>query len=75
MTSATFENIIREIEHLTPEERHQLRVKLDTFDMSRASEMSYVDFLQTVGPLDPDVADEMERAIEEDCERIDPNGW
>lgn len=75
MTSATFENIIREIEHLTPEERHQLRVKLDTFDTSRASEISYVDFLHTVGPLDSDVADEMERAIEEDCERIDPNGW
>ncbi len=25
--------------------------------------------------IDPDVADEMLRAIEEQCERIDPNDW
>ena len=67
MASAIYENIVREIEQLTPEERLQLRVKLETSEMPAASEMSYVDFLRTVGPLDRDVADEMERAIEEDC--------
>lgn len=32
-------------------------------------------FLDLAGTLDPEDADEMLRAVEEDCERIDPDGW
>ena len=31
--------------------------------------------LELAGTLPPEDADEMRRAIEEDCERIDRNGW
>jgi len=32
-------------------------------------------FLSLAGCMTPEEADEMLRAIEEDCERIDPNEW
>ena len=31
--------------------------------------------LDTLPPLDPEVFDDMEQVIEEDCERIDPREW
>ena len=33
------------------------------------------DFEQFAGQFDPEDLNQMERAIEEDCERIDPDEW
>ncbi len=33
------------------------------------------EYLQFAGLFPPEVCDEMERAIEEGCERINPNAW
>lgn len=33
------------------------------------------DFTRTAGALSPEEADELERVIEEGCERIDEHGW
>ena len=33
------------------------------------------DFLELCGILPPEDAEEMRRTIEEECERIDPDGW
>ena len=72
VASAIYENILREVEQLTPEERYQLRNELSALvEEVPQPETPLVAFLRSMGPLDSDIADAMERAIEEDCERID----
>jgi hypothetical protein len=44
-------------------------------DPAYGSGAALVTYLLTTEPLDPAGLDEMERAIEEDCERIDPRDW
>ncbi len=72
MASATYENILREVEQLSGEERRRLRDELSALVKDApAPETPLTAFLRSMGPLDADIADAMERAIEEDCERID----
>lgn len=37
--------------------------------------VTFDDYKQLQGTLRPELLDEMERIIEEDCERIDEEGW
>jgi hypothetical protein len=76
MASATYENIFREVEHLTDEERRQLRDELNVLVEHKpvrtgAAFIAYVESLpfDDIDRLD---VDRMEQAIDEGCERIAP---
>ena len=63
MASATYENILREVEQLTDEERARLREALSP--ASHASGADFVAFLLASEPIRPEVLDAMEAAIKE----------
>ena len=44
-------------------------------ELAQTSDSPLVAALRALGPLDPAIADAMERAIEEDCERVDVRDW
>lgn len=83
MASANYENILREVEQLTPEERHRLRDELalastDRSDISTTlltlpPAGAFAAALQMSEPIRSEVLDAMERAIEQDFEVIEPN--
>jgi hypothetical protein len=73
---ATLEEEISErLAHLEPA---QQRAVLDYANALAASPRWGVPgsaLLQFAGTMDPEVAREIAEAIEEGCERVDPNGW
>ena len=74
MASAAYENILREVEQLTPIERMRLRIELSRrTDLPTGADIVAV--LRTGDQIHPETVDEMERIIEEGCEQVDPNGW
>ncbi len=77
MATTPVEELLEAARRLTREERAQLRTALTKLDLAdgRGSGAAFVDSLLSTPPLDADGLDEMERAIEEGCERIDPRDW
>ena len=72
MASATYENILREVEQLTPVERIRLSVELNrSIDLPTGAD--FIAAMRMGEQLDPDIADEMKRIIEEGCESINPH--
>ena len=77
------EDILQNAQQLPPEERCRLRDTLtvsleqDPFTSTRpqTTGAAFVRALRLRPPLDPAAADELERLIEEGCERIDPETW
>ena len=76
MASATYENILRELKDLSPDELRQLQNVL-TIQIAQPSqdESPLVAFLRAAGPLDPSIASSMEQVIEADGEHIDMRDW
>ena len=77
MASATYENILLEVEQLTAEEQHRLRDEL-TERVERPLQNSPAEFVAYLrsfpfDEMDRLDIDRMEQAIEEGCERIEPN--
>jgi hypothetical protein len=76
MASATYENILREVEHLTDEERRQLRDELNILVEHKpvGTGATFVAYLESLpfDDIDRFDVDLMEQAIEEGCERIEP---
>ena len=70
MATSTYEQVLHEAQQLTPEEQLRLREALAA-ETSPSSTSPLVAFLRSVGPLDPEVADEMERVIDEQFEYVD----
>lgn len=68
------ENIVEDLKTLPPA---KLEVAADfVHRLKRISDEERQAILtRTAGALSPEEADEMERAIEEGCERIDEDGW
>ena len=78
MATTTYDDVLALAERLAPEERVQLAAALLTRPTSPPPGIpgaQLLAMLDTLPPLDPAVLDEMERVIEEDCERIDPREW
>ncbi len=77
MAATAYEDALRAVERLTPEERLRLRSDLTQLDLAAGppSGATFVDALLASPPLDPTGLDAMEQAINEACERIDPNDW
>jgi hypothetical protein len=69
--SATYERILREAQDLRPEERARLRDELDTPGHPQPSGAALAAFVDTLGPLDREVGDEMKSIIVEQFEQID----
>ena len=63
MASATYEQILREVEQLSDEERACLKEALNT--PVRPSGADFVAFLETAEPIRPEALDAMEAAIRE----------
>lgn len=78
MATTTYDDVLALARQLPPEERQRLAAALvprpTQFPQGIAGPRLLA-MLDTVPPLDPAVLDEMERVIEEDCERIDPRDW
>ena len=68
------ENIVEDLEALPPA---KLEVAADfVHRLKRISEEKrQAIFTRTAGALSPEEADELERVIEEGCEKIDERGW
>ncbi len=78
MTTTDYETILREARRLPLEERQRLASVLIATDEDAAvapAGPTLVASLLALEPLEPAVWDEMERLIEEGCERIDPHDW
>jgi hypothetical protein len=87
MNSTTYDRVLEEIQHLTPEERHQL---LNEITPSLATSRPrlhppvnptppngispFIAFLHTAEPIRPEALDVMERVINDELEVVDPDG-
>ena len=65
--------IVKKINQMSDEEQRQVLQFANNL-VSSQPKKSPGHFLDLVGTLDTESAQEMLRVIEEDCERIDPNG-
>lgn len=74
MAISTFERLLEEASHLTPEERRRLASALSEVD-GKPTGATLVERLGALEPLDAAAWDEMERVIEEGCEQIDSRDW
>jgi hypothetical protein len=72
MANNTYEEVLHEAQALSPEERAQLRQELTQVDagIDEGDGALIVEHLRA-HPFDPEMVDEMERAIIEGCERIE----
>ena len=71
---SSLETIVEELKTLPPA---RLAVAADfVHRLSRVSEEEReAIFARTAGALPPEEADELERVIEEGCEKVDEHGW
>ncbi len=76
MATTAYEDALRAVERLTPEERLRLRSDLTQLDLAYGppSGAAFVAMLDANLP-DPTVWEEIGRIIEDECERIDPSTW
>jgi hypothetical protein len=69
------EQILKDLDRLSPElQQRALRLVHDLVDPHPRG-ASIEDLMSVAGILDDESAREMIEAIEEGCERIDPEGW
>lgn len=68
------QQILDDLEHLSPERQRQALELIHTLaDEPQGTPLE--DLLPFVGSLDAESAREMMEAIEEGCERVDPEAW
>jgi hypothetical protein len=73
-----YDEVLALAEQLAPAEQQRLAAALVTRPMAPPQGIpgpELLAMLDTLPPLDPEVFDDMEQVIEEDCERIDPREW
>ncbi len=89
MATAVYETVLEAARQLPPDERQRLIEELSTLDPASRPTMESVRpldqpaparsplvvALEALDPIRPEALDAMERAIEEDCETIDPHDW
>jgi len=66
--------LLKRINQLSEEEQRQVLNFATNLPASPQKDLA-AHFLDLAGTLDPQSAQEMLQAIEEDCERIDANDW
>jgi hypothetical protein len=78
MATTTYDDALALAEQLDPAERQRLAATLVTRPVATPQGIpgpQLLAMLDTLPPLDPEVLDDLERVIAEDCERIDPCEW
>jgi hypothetical protein len=69
------EEICAEMERLSPVDQRRVLDLAKNLARSGLLEVPGRTLLRFAGTIDPSDLDVMQRAIEEDCERVDENGW
>lgn len=68
----SYEEIVEAVRELPPDEQERLRVEISApVPQIQPSGAALVAFLEEMGPMDPEAAEEMKRIIEEQFEQID----
>jgi hypothetical protein len=76
MIDLTIQNqLLQQVDQLTLEEQHRVLDFANSLSKMHPPTSRPKHFMELFGTLDPQSAEEMSRAIEEGCERIDPNDW
>ncbi len=75
MATTAYEDALRAVERLTPEERRHLRNHLTQLDLADGPSGAAFVAMLDANPPDPAVWEEIGRIIEDECERIDPHDW
>jgi hypothetical protein len=73
--SAIKDQLLKQVDQLTLEGQHQVLEFVNSLAKRSSSKIGPKNFLELCGILDSQSAEEMRQAIEEGCERIDPNDW
>ncbi len=74
LTVSTLDTIIKELKSLPPPKLQQVAGFIQRLKPISQEERQTI-LARTAGCLSPEEADELERVIEEGCERIDEHGW
>jgi hypothetical protein len=72
---AVKDQILSDLDHLSPEEQERAARLIHGLVSPLPRGASVEDLLSVAGTLDAESAREMMAAIEEDCERVDPDEW
>ncbi len=78
MATTSYDEVLALAEQLAPAEQQQLAAALVSGPGTTPRGIpgpQFLAMLDTLPVLDPQVFDDLERVIEEDCERIDPREW
>lgn len=78
MASPSFKaELFAEVERLETSDQRRVLAFARTLATSRPRGVSGADFIKRIQELrfDPELLEQMERAIEEDCERVDSDDW
>jgi len=76
MTESTLEKELHQrMGELSPSQQREVLRFAEELAKSRPKGTPGKDLLRFAGTISPEDAEEMRRAIEEDCERIDPDEW
>ena len=73
--STVKEEICAEVDLLSPTDQHRVLDLAKSLARNRPVGVPGRSLLRFAGTIAPADLDAMRRAIEEDCERIDENGW
>ncbi len=69
------DRIMRDLDRLSPEQQKRAAELVGGLVSSLPQGASVDDLLKVAGTLDEESAREMMQAIEEGCERVDPDEW
>jgi hypothetical protein len=76
MTITTLhDQLLKQVDQLSAEDQHRVLEFASTLLKTNPPKNRPKHFLELFGTLDSQSAEEMKQAIEEGCERIDPNDW
>ncbi len=77
MSEAEFRHeLLEEIEHLQPDQQERLLAFARELTVSKIPDgLSWEEMRKYRGIISREEAEAMKKAIEEECERIDPEGW
>lgn len=70
----SLENILEDLRSLPPDKLEEAAVYIRQLKRVSPEERRTI-LARTAGSLSPEVADEIEKAIEEGCERVDESHW
>lgn len=68
----SYEEIVEAVRELPPDEQERLRVEMSSsIPQFQTSGAALVAFAKAMGPLDPEIGEEMKRIIEEHFEHVE----